>query len=265
MIAMCQIRDQPHYRRQAFMDGLRKTGYSVVNSGRASSPADLLIIWNRYGAQEAMADSWERTGGTVLVTENGYIGKDDLSRQYYAISAHGHNGAGWWPTGDGKRFAELQIELSDWKLSEAGHYLVCGQRGIGSREMASPDNWHNIAASKIKKQTSQEVRIRLHPGNKPPATTLYHDLNGAEACVVWSSSSGVKALVAGYPVYFDSPYWICSSSALRISDIGKRVLTDDQLRLAALERMAWAQYSVLEIESGLPFDLFKELALSGAK
>ena len=256
MIAMCLIRPEPVYRREAFVSGLKNTGYTLVSSGKPSSKEDLLVIWNRYGGSEVMANTWEQHGGTVLVCENGYIGKDQENRQLYAISAHGHNGSGWWPQGAEDRFAMLGIEPQPWKSNSEGHFLVCGQRGIGTKLMASPNDWHNAAAARIRKLTNKTVRVRLHPGNKPATTTLESDLDKAYACVVWSSSSGVKALVLGYPVFYDAPYWICSDAAMQIKSAGDAAMVDDVARLKALRKMAWAQWTVKEIESGEPFMRF---------
>ncbi len=257
MLALCQIRPQPHYRRDAFEQGLRKSGYSLVASGRPEGPQDLLIIWNRYGAAESMANTWERCGGTVLVCENGYAGKDADGRQYYAIAANGHNGSGWWPGGSEDRFARLNLEPQPWRAPGNGHLLICGQRGIGSREMASPSQWHDHVASRLRQQTARRLQIRPHPGNQPPATRLEDDLAGAHACVVWSSSSGVRALLLGYPVFYDAPAWICAGSAVPVRQAKvEEPLRSDLARRAALGRMAWAQWSVPEIESGEPFVRF---------
>lgn len=260
MIVINQIRMQPHYRRDAFEKGLAKVGYRQVQSGRPAGPEDLLVVWNKYGAAESMANTWEQCGGTVLVCENGYIGRDVEGQQYYAISAHGHNGAGWWPDGAEDRWAQLGIPLMAWREETAnGHVLVCGQRGIGSREMASPNGWDGSAARRLKALTNRRIRIRAHPGNQPPATPLETDLGGAYACVIWSSSSGVKALVSGVPVYFDAPHWICEAGAHRAFGMAMEQdvpMRDDTLRMQALRKMAWAQWSVAEIESGEPFARF---------
>lgn len=265
MIAVCQIRDLPHYRKDAFLKGLRTAGYSVSGSGKPSSPLDLLIIWNRYGGLEKTADTWERLGGTVLVCENGYIGQDKHGHQLYAISAAGHNGSGWWVHTGYDRFSTLGIDVKPWnKENKDGHILVCGQRGIGSRTMASPTSWHDKAALQLKVFSSNKIKIRPHPGNQPAKTTLLNDLEGAYGCVIWSSSSGVKALVNGYPVFYDAPHWICSLAAMKVSDINKPNY-DDKLRELALVNMADAQWTVDEIASGEPFVRFAEHITSGKK
>lgn len=255
MIAICTIRREPTYRRGAFEMGLKRTGYSIVERGRPSSKADLLVMWNRQGAAEATANTWEACGGTVLVCENGYAGRDAAGRQFYAISVHGHNGSGWYPEGGEDRFAALGIDLAPWRTE--GYDLVCGQRGIGSKAMASPTNWETRAQLRLK-ALHRKTLVRRHPGNKPPATKLEDELERAATCVIWSSSSGVKALTMGVPVVYDAPHWIAEGCAVRGVDNVANAIRDDEARLKALRKMAWGQRSVEEIESGEPFATIRE-------
>jgi hypothetical protein len=251
VIAISKIRDQPHYRRDAFIAGLRRCGYTLREDGWPTDRRDVLVIWNRYGANEAHANQWEKRGGSVLVAENGYVGKDNEGRQLYALSVHGHNGSGWYPVGSYDRFADLNIHLKPWR-KDGEHILVCGQRGIGSVTMASPVNWHDHAAAKLHKNTTCTVRIRLHPGRHEAQRSLDEDLQNAWACCVWSSSSGVKALIEGIPVMFDAPHWICADAAVRLCEF-EALKMDDGLRLGALRHMAWGQWRVNELSEGEPF------------
>ncbi len=257
MKAICQIRQQPWYRRDAFEQGLRHAGYSLVQSGHPESRDDLLVIWNRYGAFASMADAWERQGGAVLVCENGYIGKDEQDRQYYAIAVHGHNGSGWFPVGADDRFSKLALDVKDWRASGA-HILVCGQRGIGTPQMASPPNWHDETARTLRRMTERPVRVRTHPGNHSPTVPLSDDLANSFACHIWSSGSGVQALISGIPVFYDAPHWICEDGAIKSNGNFCEPLCDDSKRSAALSKMAWGQRSVSEIESGEPFVTIRE-------
>ncbi len=269
MIALCQIRTLPHYRRDAFESGLRRAGYSLVNSGHPAGPEDLLVIWNRYGPQDAMANTWERLGGTVLVCENGYIGKDEQGRQYYAISVHGHNGSGWFPIGTEDRFGKLGISISPW-LEQGRHVVVRGQRGIGTKEMASPCNWHNEIGIKLRRLTDRPVKVVEHPGNVEDRSGSQH-LVDAWACVIWCSGMGVYALTAGVPVAYGAPHWICEDAGWPLDDWmkgGEAGMTlarslmlghlAPDMRAKALHKMAWGQRSVAEIESGEPFATIRE-------
>lgn len=251
MIAIVAIRDQPHYRRNAFIEGLRRTGYKIEITGQPKSRDDLYVTWNRYGPNETFADLWERDGGTVVVAENGYIGADAQGRQLYAISMHQHNGAGRFPVFPEDRFARLGIAVQPWRTS-GDHVLITAQRGIGSKLMASPAEWHRNAERYIAKRTKRAIRTRLHPGNKPATTPLADDLRGAWACAVWSSASGIKALTLGVPVLYDAPHWIAEQCARPLADV-ESPLCDDELRAAALHTMSHGQWSVAEIEAGEPF------------
>jgi len=267
--AYCLVRDAPWYRRQAFVEGLKRAGFEiqpgVPDPGR-TRPGDVLVIWNRYGGNHQIATRFENGGGTVIVAENGYISpkgtapKFDVHTKegpkptdYYALSKTGHNGSGWWPVGGPERFDALGLELKPWQENPNGHILVCGQRGIGSPTMASPPGWNEATAASIRKRTKREVRIRPHPGNDAPKRPLELDLAGAWACAIWSSGSGIKALALGIPTFFDAPFWICSPGALRMSEDPEKPLRSDAARLVAMQRMAWAQWQVQEIQSGEPF------------
>jgi hypothetical protein len=257
MLAVITVRREPHYRREAFEAGLRRAGYTLADNGKPTGPRDLLVQWNRKPREEERARHWEQAGGTVLVTENGYIGKDAEGRQNYALSAHAHNGAGWFPVTDEDRFAALNITPQPWRTS-GNHLLVCAQRGIGSKQMASPPDWHISAKAQLLRTSARRVMVRLHPGNQPPKTRLEDDLDGAWAGVIWSSGSGVKALIEGYPVFYDAPRWICEGAAVKgLDDIDQPVLSDE-LRLAAFQRMAHGQWFISEIESGEPFVRFRD-------
>lgn len=259
MRAVCLIREQPCYRRDAFVAGLRRAGYALTSGGQPQARTDLLVIWNRYGHFAAMADAWERARGTVLVAENGYLGVDAQGRQHYALAAHGHNGSGWWPVSAEDRFARLGVEPQPWRTG--GEYvLVRGQRGIGTPHMASPPAWHARTAGYLRTAQALPVRVIDHPGKHATEANRSYDMRDVAACVVWSSALGVRALVAGVPVWFAAPYWIGQHSARRLSeDAGLRApVQDDDARRLALHRTAHAQWSVEELESGEPFARFRD-------
>lgn len=266
--AFCMVRQQPHYRHDAFMRGLAAAGYRVEQAAPHGKygAGDILVTWNR-GDQGRVADEFERRGGSVLVAENGYIGIDARGLQHYAIALHGHCGSGAWPMGDGSRWAALGVALKPFRAA-GEHILVCCQRGFGSETMRSPLDWPEKVAARLKKLTGRPLRVRRHPG-KPAchpevADALERELAGAWACVTWSSASGVRALVEGVPVFYAAPHWICETAARKDVEAIESPLMNDAARLSALERMAWAQWTVAEIETGEPFRLLQNCMARGA-
>lgn len=257
--AYCVIREQPCYRSDAFRKGLTAAGYRVVNGMPPTpyKPRDVFVIWNRYWSNHEAATKFEKAGGVVLVAENGYYGKDADGVQFYALAGHGHNGSGLWHVGaHGLRLGTLGATPAPWRASGL-HVLVCGQRGIGSPTMASPPNWHDDTARSLRKYTGRDIVIRRHPGEVgyKSTHTLEEQLVNAHAVVVWSSGAGVKALMAGVPVFYCAPHWICQDSALAGITSIEYPLLDDGLRELALHKMSWAQWSVAELATGHPFEL----------
>jgi hypothetical protein len=269
--AYCLIRREPHYRHDAFVAGLRAVGYDVElgYSAWPIKPGDVLLIWNRYDATERIADKFEAAGGTVLVAENGYLGPGGVSphamqpRSIYAIARHAHNGRGQWHVGGPERWEALGVELKPWRTN-GEHILICANRSFGMSGGVMPHDWAVNVAGRLKQITRRPIRIRNHPGNYASKVPLAQDLENAHACVIWSSSCGVHALVAGVPVICEAPWWICKTGAWVESVIGDAsqhayspassyAYHASKLRLATLHRLAWAQWTVEEIASGEPF------------
>lgn len=250
-IAKILVRKEPYYRRQAIEVGLQRLGYKLVDVPVwPNKKEDLLVLWNRKrGAEETLAEDWERRGGTVIVVENGYLQKVD--KTMYAVSAHQHNGAGYFPVGTEDRFSALGFEVKPWRTG-GDYVLVCAQRGIGSKLMASPPGWERRIAANLQQITTLPIRIRQHPGNFAPKVPLLDDLKAAESCVIWSSGAGVRALVEGVPVAYYAPQWVCEAAAGRKwSKAGED--PQEHNREAALHRMSHGQWAVAEITTGEPF------------
>lgn len=264
MQAHCLIRDQPWYRRDVFVNGLRRAGHTVTTSVPSKPDKDtLLVIWNRYADNHHIAQRVEDADGTVIVAENGYIGagggtpkfqvhpKGPQPGHYYALARGWHNGGGTWPVGAEDRWGRLGIELRPWR--DGGDYiLVCPNRSFGVPGRMMPEQWAEKIAARLREVSTFPVRIRRHPGNDAPKHSLDEDLKGAAMVVVWTSSCGVHALVEGIPVICEAPYWICKSAAVSLNTAISEPLEEPD-RLKALRSLAYAQWTCEEIASGEPF------------
>lgn len=261
--AFVLIREAPWYRKQAFAQGLKKAGYEVLLRGPdRARVGDVVLIWNRYNATHDMAARFERDGGTVLVAENGYLNGDGGSPKfavhprgpkpadYYAIGVGFHNDESRVIAGGPERWAALGVVLKPWR-TDGEHVLVCPNRGFGVPERVMHPDWADLVAQQIRKVTKRPVRIRRHPGNDAPKRSLAEDLRGAWCTVIWSSSSGVHALVEGIPVICCAPYWIAKAATTAdVTAVDAPPLLD---REAAFRRLACGQWQLQEIESGEPF------------
>lgn len=255
MRALCLIRKEPAYRREAFEKGLQRVGFKLFDRPFVpTDSSDWLVQWSRKrGYDEDAADEWERRGGTVIVCENGYLAKTE--KTYYAISVHDHNGGGWSPVGDEDRFTPLGFELKA-RRKNGTEIVVRAQRGIGSSLMASPARWAEKTAAGLRKTAKLPVRIAPHPGDKNKGTIDAAAIRNASSVVVWSSALGVRALTEGITVYQDAPHWICEVASIDLEDFGHANFDDKTFyehRNRAMHRMSHGQWHFDEIATGEPF------------
>jgi len=245
--ALC-LRDLPHYRFNAFKRGLESLGYTVEREPRLNpARSDVLMVWNRQGRFDNFARRYEKAGAAVLVAENGYLGTDAEGHHLFALALDHHNGAGRFPEGLQDRWSRLGVPLAPWR-ADGNHVLVLCQRGIGPAGVAMPRNWPASVARRIAAVTRRPVQMREHPGRFK--TPLEPALQDCWCAVTWGSSAALKAIVAGVPVVHDLPGWI-GAGAARHGLAGLDCLyTGD--RVPMLQRLAWAQWTAVEIEAGEP-------------
>lgn len=253
-VAVLLFPPSPHYRVPEFTAGLEAVGFKIIRTmPTRPNPDDLLVIWNRHGAQHEYAKRFERVGAKVLVVENGYIGGQDKFHQPFAMALAGHNGTGRWRIGGPERWSAWDIPLPAWRTS-GDHILIMPQRGIGPEGTRSPVGWVQRIAVQLKSLTQRPIRVRKHPGARRFDVPLEPDLQNCHCVIIWGSGGGVKALVAGVPVFYQLPGWIGHPAAKKLASQAN--LDDPYLgdRTAFLRRLAWAQWRLSEIASGYAFD-----------
>ena len=256
------IRREPELRLRCFSAGVRAAGYEP-HVGRPARMSDchLLVTWNRYGENHDIAIQVERAGGTVVVTENGYLGfrgespkwalDSGMRPEHYVALAIGSHHGGVWNSNGPKRFASLEVEVKPWRIDDGtGHYLICPNRSFGTPGRIMPPDWPQATQKLLRTMTSREVRIRGHPGNHRPKRPLEVDLENAFAMIIWNTSVGVNALLAGIPVICEAPGWIMKGACGTMAEVKNPPMPN---RLPHFQRMAWCQWTLGEIATGEPF------------
>ncbi len=246
-IATVLMDDQPGWRWDAFAAGLKVCGYKALKY-QQPSPTGVLVTWNRWHRNDRVAAEYEKFGFPVIVAENGYIGKDSQGRQLYALARTHHLGAGRWFVGEEDRWSGLDIEVKPWR-SDGAHIVLLPQRGYGPPGIAMPKNWVADVSIRLSRITKRRVVVRDHPGAGRPS--MNRDLQGCWAAVTWGSGAGVKAIVAGTPVFHELPNWIGAPAArYGIDQIEDPALCD---RAPMLHRLSHAQWGTDEIATGESF------------
>jgi hypothetical protein len=254
LIATILVRDGT-YGREIFVEGVRRAGFSVVES--APSKVDLVITWNRYGRYDEYCREQEQRGVPVIVTENGYFGKDFRGGPWYAWARGAHAGAGRWPqTNLEARWRALGAQALPLQRPRPGARstaLVLGQRSIGQRDVASPRGWEASVTSRLQ-SWGVLVKQRTHPGclrGQRSAKPLEEDLREVDFAVTWNSGAAIKSMLLGKPVLYDFPHWVARRGALRLCKESVDVYsTADDDRLLGLMDAAAAQRNATEILDG---------------
>lgn len=234
-------------RHIAIGRGLARLGYEPTWAlDRSIGAGDAIVTWNLTG-RDGLVEIARAAGAKLVVAEEAYTRRLAPGKRF-ALALWGHAGSGIWPDGGIERWERLGIELTPWR-AVGERIVVCGQRGIGSKAMASPPNWHEMTAKKLWGLTARPVVVRPHPGKrKNEIEPFLAQIAGAHAVVVWSSACGVEALVHGVPVFYAAPFFVAAAAARRWPrDVEDCFLAD---RAHALGRVAWAEWDLGEIESG---------------
>lgn len=224
----------------AFVKGLSTAGFTP------DPHPSVTVVWNCRMPKP-------RPTGTLVVAENGYL--DGPGGPYVALALDGHNGAGRTPHGGPERFDRLGVELKPWR-TDGGHILICENRGLDEPWLRPPKDWTAQTIAELKRYTDRPIKVRKHPGNwkrlpEHPDVGLARDLEGAWACVIWRSGAGLRALARGVPVIYTAPHWIAGAAAgTKLEEIEAPPMPD---RLPVFQRLAWAQWTLDEIETGAPF------------
>lgn len=235
MRAFLNLRHSVPERRDAFIRGLQRHGFVVVDGCNASRvrDGDIFVTWNRIHDGQKTALKFEAMGLPVLVTENAAWGNGFCGGHWYTLARGYHNMAGCFPVGGAERWSALKVDLPPWRES-GSEIVILPQRGIGPPGVAMPFEW----TERVQKETGG--RVRHHPGVKD-CRPLEDDLKNARSVRTWGSGAAIKALLMGIPVLSDMPNWI-----------GQQDNTDAG-RLAMFRRLAWAQWRLSEIADGTAF------------
>lgn len=230
MRAWLNLRHADSDRARAFTKGLQRVGYEVVH-GITASPADtdLMCSWNRIGHADHAAKVFESRGLPVLIAENAAWGNDFAGQSWLTLARGFHNTAGCFQVGGSERWDAIGVDLNPWRAE--GETVILPQRGIGPAQVAMPRGWpYGIKG-----------RIRQHPGQRQ-AKDLQDDLANSGKVITWGSGAAVKALMWGISVESHMPGWIAAQD------------NTDAGRLKMFRRLAWAQWTLDEIESGEAFE-----------
>lgn len=152
---------------------------------------------------------------------------------------------------------------------EKGYVLICGQIPWDAQLQHLPNykKWLINLVTDIKKYTNRKIVYRPHPKQKssnPMSVTMLHgtttskvptleeDIKKAWVVLSFNSNSLVEALLEGVPFFsFDSGSMVHDIANHELSKIETPTFPDSQTRMQTLYDIAYSQYTLDEIESGV--------------
>jgi hypothetical protein len=257
-----------HQRKvlRAFEAGLRRreagTDVASIPTFRYAEThaPDVAVIYGIHKpkapfGKKRIIEGQQRQGRRWIVLERGYLRRD----RYYAAGWGGLNGrADFCNRGmPGDRFEALGLEIRPWRTG-GDHVILCGQVPTdASVQHVDHLGWLADTARELARTTRRPVLYRPHPlgpGMPVPGTILERErsfeevLDGAWACVTFSSNAAVEAALAGVPVF------ACDEGSMALP-IANRDLSEIE-RPAMPDREQWAfdlayaQWTLEEFENG---------------
>lgn len=248
MITLIASPRAPHQMTHAtaMAAGLLRHGLRSTLTHRApqTGPDDTVICWGWRQGREHRS-----RGANVLIMERGYLGD---RYNWTSLAWNGLNNRGEMPIVDdsGERFRQhFDHLLQAW--NPAGEYtLICGQvPGDMSLQGRDLHKWYEAQAER-----HPNARFRRHPlayrREVPRPVRGAPDLNGpleealagASLVVTFNSNAGVDALMAGKPTHVEDA-----------GGMGYGI--DETTRGKWAHRLAWRQFTLEEITSGLAWEV----------
>ena len=226
------------YPHSAVLAGLRRFGVEVTTGDQH----DWLLTWSPWlgSHRDALVRQAHRNNAAVVVLENGWLSPIG-GVPYYQIALGGWNGQGRFFPGDGSRWRSWGLPIWPWR-GAGNKALVVGQRGHPSDRRTAPPRWHET----VDIPEPWEVTRR----GRDAREDFFVQLALTDRVVVWSSNAASWAIVHGVPVHYLGPTLMVAECAAFGLGLDHPVTPERQ---PALERLAWAQWTAAEIESGEPF------------
>lgn len=260
----------------AVYDGAKTVGYECKlidkekYKGVRSSAAAFYGLW---GNSREIMRQYVDAGKKVIFFDLGYWGRVDGGRLngYHRIAIdHNHANFDIDHRCSPDRFKKFRIDTK--KFDHKGEYiLLCGQ----SEKAAwvynmKPEEWEIKTIEEIRKHTDRPIYYlpknswkdkKPIPGTEYCTGDFNEYLTNCWAVVTHHSNSGVHALSQGKPVFTDDGISKVLVGDMDLSRIEHPTYITEDERDIFLFNVAYWQWSVGEIRSGIMFEVLKERGL----
>jgi len=161
-----------------------------------------------------------------------------------------------------ERFDKWNVRLAPWR-TEGDHILICPSSETMTRFVygMSCAEWIQQVTQYLREKTNRPIRVRPKPrknntsGPHCADIPITSDLKNCHAVVVSGSLSGIDALIAGIPVISTNEMTPAIGLTTKIQDVNN---CETPEREQVFHDLAWKQFSIAEMRSGLAYDSLME-------
>jgi len=262
------LNSQPVF--DAFEQGLKKLGHTVVNSGE-----DIPVIWSvlwhgKMASNKPIWDKFRNQKRPVVVLEVGGIKRGTT----WKVGVNGINRDAFFGDAgnDSRRCDLLNLRLKPWR-TDGECILLCGQhdRSHQWNMLPSMERWVVETVESIRNYTARPIVFRPHP--RCPVANIekrfknvirqqpkqipgsYDDFDmqfqNIYCTVSWTSNPGIHSVIEGVPSYTSPSSLAWDVSIKSLTNLENPPLPD---RTQWLNDYAHTEWTVEEIAQGIPLN-----------
>lgn len=207
---------------------------------------DIVVVLGLAGKAEEVRNAYVEKGIPVLVVDSGYILREQGYLQF------GVCGLNWLPEeADHDRAKKIGLVAQN-KISNGNYILIASQKPNDKQHGIDVEAWEKETIKNIQNFTNRQIKIRKHPDVQHSEITLSEDLKDCFCLITYNSTSAYEALMSGIPVICDEKAVYSDCCETNLENIEKPFFANKQKRQKLLDRVAYAQWKLSEIETGEP-------------
>lgn len=265
---------------EAMKKSLIKDGHTIHFDNKPKKDYDFVMMWGVQFLNSQRKEIWDYYRSKnipILVMEVGVIKREILWR----IGWNGIDNTAWFNNHNctSSRWDSFNIDLKPWKTeTERGQNIYICLQHTHSQHWPykyQTNSWLIKTISEIRKYTNRKIYVRPHPrfkipinipsnknvylqnhaGIKEPHEVVFkRKLNDAWCIINPSSNPGIECLFEGIPSFTEQNSLAVPCANHKLKNIEKPYLPD---RTQWVYNLAYCEWSVEEIEKGIPWDHLK--------
>lgn len=266
----------PNHRRSrlvcdAMAEGIRKIGdktWTVATTAYSRAHTKPISVFYGMAAplNRIFAEARE-DGRTAIYVDLGYWGRHEGGRYrgFHKVCINGRHPTAYFQKRqhDYSRAAALGVKIEPWRPG-GDHILLAGMSGKSSHvDGFEPNQWEREAIEALRAATSRTIIYRPKPSWKaavplagttfsPKTQPLEEVLQNCHAVVTHHSNVAVDAIVSGIPAFCQEGVG-APLSKHSLAGIDTPFRPGDDERRQWVADIAWTQFSIAEMATGLPW------------